>query len=201
MSIFASAPVSRSAGDYIDVTRWNAEIYTKLSEIDALFHYTTGHDHSAADKGKPIIAAGIGTGAITPIKTNLNPSVVIFPTTQYNESRSDAFYDITNSIITINGLTVGDKVLVIYSIVGNQALGADVFQFNLLNPSGVTSIKSLVNSMPISNGADVNITVVGMYTVTVAGNKNLVAGVRRYSGSSYFTFRQAQSSGIAFVLR
>ena len=59
MSIFASAPVQRNAGDYIDVTRWNAEIYTKLNEINALFNYTTGHDHSAADKGKQIALANI----------------------------------------------------------------------------------------------------------------------------------------------
>ena len=64
MSIFASAPVQHSAGDYIDVTRWNAEVYTKMTEIDALFSLTTGHDHSAADKGKPIITAGIADSAI-----------------------------------------------------------------------------------------------------------------------------------------
>ena len=68
MSIFASAPVQRSAGDYIDVTRWNAEIYTKMTEIDALFNLTTGHDHSAADKGKPIITAGIADSAIATAK-------------------------------------------------------------------------------------------------------------------------------------
>jgi len=59
MSIFANAPVLRSAGDYIDVTRWNAEVYTKLNEIDALFNYATGHDHSEADKGKQIALASI----------------------------------------------------------------------------------------------------------------------------------------------
>jgi len=64
VSIFASAPVQHSAGDYIDVTRWNAEVYTKMTEIDALFSLTTGHDHSAADKGKPIITAGIADSAI-----------------------------------------------------------------------------------------------------------------------------------------
>ena len=68
MSIFASAPVQRSAGDYIDVTRWNTEVYTKMTEIDALFSLTTGHDHSAADKGKPIITAGIADSAIATAK-------------------------------------------------------------------------------------------------------------------------------------
>ena len=68
MSIFASAPVQHSAGDYIDVTRWNAEVYTKMTEIDALFSLTTGHDHSAADKGKPIITAGIADLAVSTAK-------------------------------------------------------------------------------------------------------------------------------------
>jgi len=68
VSIFASAPVQHSAGDYIDVTRWNAEVYTKMTEIDALFSLTTGHDHSAADKGKPIITAGIADSAIATAK-------------------------------------------------------------------------------------------------------------------------------------
>ena len=68
MSIFASAPVQHSAGDYIDVTRWNTEVYTKMTEIDALFSLTTGHDHSAADKGKPIITAGIADSAVSTAK-------------------------------------------------------------------------------------------------------------------------------------
>ena len=68
MSIFASAPVQYPVGSYIDATRWNAEIYTKMTEIDALFNLTTGHDHSAADKGKPIITAGIADSAIATAK-------------------------------------------------------------------------------------------------------------------------------------
>ena len=53
------APTQFPVGDYIDATRWNAEVYTKMIEINALFSYATGHDHSAADKGKQIALANI----------------------------------------------------------------------------------------------------------------------------------------------
>lgn len=64
MSIFASAPTQFPVGSYIDATRWNAEIYTKMTEINALFNYTTGHRHDGADKGRQIDTAGIATNAI-----------------------------------------------------------------------------------------------------------------------------------------
>ncbi|MBA7519136.1 hypothetical protein ES705_11211 [subsurface metagenome] len=54
MSIFASAPTQFPGGAYIDTTRWNTEVYTKMTEINALFNYASGHDHSGADKGKQI---------------------------------------------------------------------------------------------------------------------------------------------------
>ena len=76
MSIFASAPVQYPVGSYIDATRWNAEVYTKMTEIDALFSLTTGHDHSAADKGKPIITAGIADAAVTNAKISVTTALI-----------------------------------------------------------------------------------------------------------------------------
>lgn len=77
MSIFASAPEQRNVGDYIDVTRWNAGVYTKLNEIDALFNYTTGHRHDGADKGRQIALVNIsGHTKAVHDALNINASTV-----------------------------------------------------------------------------------------------------------------------------
>lgn len=43
-----------------------------FDELQALFHNTTGHDHSAADKGKAIVTAGIGANAVTSAKMEVD---------------------------------------------------------------------------------------------------------------------------------
>jgi hypothetical protein len=51
-----------TATDSDDVEAYSVtSLVAALNSLDALFSFTTGHDHSGAHKGKPVTGAGVGT--------------------------------------------------------------------------------------------------------------------------------------------
>lgn len=75
-----------------------------LAIVDALFNASTGHDHSGAHKGKPVIAAGLGAGSAT--GAALGSDVVTLTGAQILTNKTLTSPHMTGAVVDSGGLTI-----------------------------------------------------------------------------------------------